>query len=215
MMRVIFTLVLLLGVAPLAQAASFDCRKAATLVETTICQDVELSALDDALAEQYQMLMAAQIGDSARQSLKTTQRAWLKQRNRCQDRGCLFRAYRDRLDTLCQDYPVISGDHPGCVEVPTTTPVDASTSRAFSRCRLQIDGRDYIDGPCRGSLERDGSFMISAPAFFAIVSVDAPGVAQGYWNEEPHATHAHSPLGTLRRDGACWSNASARVCAWK
>ncbi|WP_246156198.1 hypothetical protein [Thiohalocapsa marina] len=125
-------------------------------------------------------------------------------------------AYRKRLETLCTDYPVISGVHPGCVEVPAMThPLAESTSQAFSRCRLQVDGRDYIDGPCRGSLEPDGSFQIYAPAFFAVVLVEQPGQAAGYWNGEPHATHAHSPLGTLRRDGACWVNSDAMVCAWK
>lgn len=215
-MRAFITLAVVWGLSPLVQAASFDCRQAATLVETTVCQDAELSALDDALAEQYQALLDAGIGDGARQALKTSQRAWLKRRNSCQDRRCLVTAYRSRLDRLCEDYPMLSGVHPGCVEIPPSAELLAEPpSQAFSRCRLQVDGRDYIDGPCRGSLDRDGSFQINGPAFFAIVQVEEPGLALGFWNEEPHTTHAHVSLGLLRRDGACWINEQAILCAWK
>lgn len=101
-MRAFITLAFCWGLSLLVQAASFDCCQAATLVETRIFQDVELDALDDALADQYPSLLAAQIGDRARQTLKTSPRVWLKRRNRCQGHLCLVTAYRERL---CDDYP--------------------------------------------------------------------------------------------------------------
>ena len=175
---------------------SFDCTKATTLVENAICQDPELGALDGTLAEQYQALWRATSGESARQALKKSQRAWLAKRNQCKDRPCLVRVYRERLDAL---------------DVAVADP----ESKRFSRCRLEVRGQRYIDGPCTGSLESNGSFQIDTPAYFAMVQVEQPGVALGFWNGDAYASHAHSDLGRLTRDGACWTNAQASVCAWK
>ena len=50
--------------------------------------------------------------------------------------------------------------------------------------------------------------------YFAAVTVVSPGVAEGAWNEDAYANHAHSPLGTLYREGACWTNNLASVCAY-
>ena len=50
--------------------------------------------------------------------------------------------------------------------------------------------------------------------FFAQVLMDRPGQGTGWWNETPFAGHAHSPLGKLRRDDACWVNQCVSVCAW-
>jgi uncharacterized protein len=92
---------------------SFDCSKASTPVEKMICSDSLLGRLDVALTNNYKMMMAANIGDGAKQHLKTTQREWLTRRNGCADRDCLEAAYRSRIDEIC-DYPVVSGVHPMC-----------------------------------------------------------------------------------------------------
>ncbi len=84
-------------------------------------------------------------------------------------------------------------------------------------CLLMVGGATVIDGPCRFEpIDEEGSFTVTSPdgGFFVYLLVASPGVAEGYWNEERGAGHAHSPLGTLRRDEACWSNAEATVCAW-
>lgn len=107
-------LVLLLTLPTLAQAVSFDCRKAATFVEKAICDDYLLSKLDDALDDNYRTMLAANIGSGARKDLKATQRVWLVQRNRCTDKTCLVETYRQRIDEIC-DYPVSSGVHPYCI----------------------------------------------------------------------------------------------------
>ena len=98
---------------PLSHAASFNCQKAATSVEKEICSNPTLSKLDDALAENYKYMMAANIGDGARKDLKQTQREWIAKRNKCADGKCIEAAYRSRVDEVC-DYPVISGIHPSC-----------------------------------------------------------------------------------------------------
>lgn len=84
-------------------------------------------------------------------------------------------------------------------------------------CLLEVDGAIYGQGPCDfNALGGDGSFSITFPTspYFAYVLVSARGVADGSWNASPRSTHAHTSLGTLYRDGACWSNAAATVCAW-
>jgi hypothetical protein len=86
------------------------------------------------------------------------------------------------------------------------------------RCLLEVNRKAYLDGPCEVKIEKGGTFTIGVSdkhplKYFAYVLMDDDG-AHGYWNEEPGATHAHSELGILKRDGACWVNDTARVCAW-
>ncbi len=81
-----------------ANAASFDCAKATTLVEKAICGDPQLSARDDALMTAYQHALV-EASDANR--LKAEQRAWLKNvRNKCQDETCLYSAYDQRIAAL-------------------------------------------------------------------------------------------------------------------
>lgn len=89
---------------------------------------------------------------------------------------------------------------------------------APGKCLLVVDGRTYLNGPCPVSIDKDGSFSVGTgprASYFAYVNVDGSGSAKGYWNEERAATHAHSDLGDLRRNGACWTNERAIVCAWR
>lgn len=92
---------------------SFDCTKASTFSEKAICSDPSLGKLDGALSENYKYMLASDIGDGARSDLKTTQKNWLADRNKCTDNRCLASTYRKRIDEVCE-YPVISGVHPIC-----------------------------------------------------------------------------------------------------
>ena len=78
-------------------AASFDCNKASTLVETAICTDPELASLDDSLAALYKQALRE---SSSATQIKARQRAWLKTRNTCKSAGCLRDAYHQRLAEL-------------------------------------------------------------------------------------------------------------------
>jgi hypothetical protein len=86
-----------------------------------------------------------------------------------------------------------------------------------SRCRIQIADRSYLDGPCAIDLSEDGSFTVfqnrGGAGYFAMVIRDGP-TAKGYWNGSPDSAHAHDELGELRREGACWKNERAEICAW-
>ena len=80
-----------------AQAASFDCTKAATKVEKFICSDNQLSKLDEELDSSYKT--AIQKANQAN-TIRQSQKQWLKQRNNCQDIECLSSAYEERLKLL-------------------------------------------------------------------------------------------------------------------
>lgn len=103
-----FGLALLLssGIGSVAKAASFDCAKAATETEIAICNDPELGALDELMAEAYALAKAANAsphckqsrmelfaflcGDQAKELLLADQKRWLNNRNITQTSGELF-----------------------------------------------------------------------------------------------------------------------------
>ncbi len=83
-----------------AQAASFDCQKAQSKVEHLICDDPEISKLDDELSKTYQDDLS-KANDKQKQQLITEQKHWLKNtRNVCQDITCLKLAYWSRQAAL-------------------------------------------------------------------------------------------------------------------
>lgn len=80
-----------------AHAASFDCAKASTKVESIICNIPDISALDEDLAKSYK---AALLDQSKAGEIKQTQKQWLKERNACVDAGCVREMYRIRTGQL-------------------------------------------------------------------------------------------------------------------
>jgi len=97
----------------------------------------------------------------------------------------------------------------------------AAAGAFTGRCVLQVEGKTYLNGPCPIVLDKGGDFSIGVDEktpskFFAMVSLsDRPGVADGFWNGPDAEGHAHYPLGTLTRQGACWVNGNTKVCAMK
>jgi uncharacterized protein YecT (DUF1311 family) len=61
-----------------AIAASFDCKKAATWLEKTVCSNPELSKLDDQLAKAYHDALAS-LSPEGQEETKQYQRQWLKE----------------------------------------------------------------------------------------------------------------------------------------
>ena len=88
----------LYALTPPAHSASFDCSKASSPVEKTICADKQLSDLDELLLLSYKKAL---VGSANATALKAEQQAWLKkERNVCADKACLTQAYTSRLATL-------------------------------------------------------------------------------------------------------------------
>lgn len=81
-----------------AQAASFDCNKADTKIEKTICSDNELSELDGILSSIYEQALDR---STDRQQVIKKQKEWLKGiRNTCQETECLTKVYKKRINDI-------------------------------------------------------------------------------------------------------------------
>jgi uncharacterized protein YecT (DUF1311 family) len=87
-----------------APAASFDCARAATVIEHAICADAALARLDRQAAEAYQAALRNAYEPTAQAKLRQEQRDWLAKRNTPCASGapaaCLTKFYRDRLAAL-------------------------------------------------------------------------------------------------------------------
>lgn len=89
--------------------ASFDCNKASTPVEKTICESVALAAYDQSVSQTYKFVTeyyltkkntSPQIAE-----LKKSQKQWLTQRNTCAfDITCLEKSMGDRIEEM--DYEI-------------------------------------------------------------------------------------------------------------
>lgn len=88
--------------------ASFDCAKAMTLVEKTLCSSVELASYDVSISELYHYAKEYyQIADGSGEENKrlvTEQKAWIKQRDKCgANTECLFNAMAERVMTISEE----------------------------------------------------------------------------------------------------------------
>lgn len=106
--------------------------------------------------------------------------------------------------------------------------IAATTANAKeAKCLLAFEGEIYMNGPCTFDAESDGSFWITTSdgmwsASLTVGHDGDPQYAYGVWNsDEPDengryvpANRLHGILGELKRNGACWSNRDAVVCAW-
>lgn len=115
-MRAIAVLVALLMLVPVsmpAQAASFDCAKAATSFEKAICADPAISRQDEILAQAYATALGG-LSDPAAAEVKASQKSWLTYAERvCSDdaepiasgytddqKGCLGATFGARITAL-------------------------------------------------------------------------------------------------------------------
>ncbi len=78
-------------------AASFDCTKARSFAEKSICSNNKLGNLDVQMAELYKEGLGV-IGPSVR----SEQREWLKTVRACKDELCLEKKYQVRIDELSE-----------------------------------------------------------------------------------------------------------------
>ena len=79
---------------------SFDCRKASTLVEKSICLDWNLSELDFKVAELWYEKYGA--GEDIPGEARSTHAKWLLSRNQCRSNvSCIREKYQQRVKALC------------------------------------------------------------------------------------------------------------------
>lgn len=91
---------LVLAAPTAAAAASFDCRKAASQTELTVCANMDLNDRDVRMAQLYDIVRRL-VPMGTRSAVMDRQAVWLRERNRCAgDRKCLSRAYDRRIREL-------------------------------------------------------------------------------------------------------------------
>lgn len=100
---------------------SFDCKKAGTAIEKTICKSPELGQLDRLVADYYRMFLKALPPESKYQSdLRATQVTWLKRRDKVCGRAadsdkrysCVHGFYQGRIAGLARLYHQTRGGKP-------------------------------------------------------------------------------------------------------
>jgi hypothetical protein len=99
----------------------------------------------------------------------------------------------------------------------TSVAADLRPGQTYSvaKCLLVLGGAIIIDGPCNLWIHTDdGSFDMYVSHAYAMIDIEAKGRAKGWWNGGV-SSYADRSLGDLIRDGACWENEWAKVCAWK
>lgn len=154
----------LLASAGLAQAASFDCREARSLVEQAVCMDRELSSKDSLMSSLYRASLSG-----ATQSKKTqitlAQKQWLRQRNSCASANCLHSVYDARIEQL-QVTPTASWEN--------FPPSD----------KKLIDRFDALNGRCRGGSSDNPATMRACAQRDALMSqIKARNICWGYENQ--------------------------------
>lgn len=93
-----------------AQAASFDCAKAASKMEKLICSDEQLSKMDEDLLVAYSKSLQ---DSTSPEIIRKQQREWLADvRIRCNDVVCLQRAYTSRIAQLATDVSAAKNEQP-------------------------------------------------------------------------------------------------------
>jgi hypothetical protein len=81
-----------------AEGPSFDCAKAGTTVERTICGDPKLAELDVAMVSAYKVVLGKAVD---KPGVRTAQATWRDMvRNDCNSVQCLTEAYQKRIDKL-------------------------------------------------------------------------------------------------------------------
>lgn len=102
-------------------SASFDCSKASSPFEKTICSNPNLSSLDEQLASAYK---TAKDNSSSPDQLKTDQVNWIKNARACGvDVSCIQQAYKTRIAALSPQAKVAQSP-----QAPAQTPPAAKAT---------------------------------------------------------------------------------------
>ena len=116
-----------------ALAASIDCGKASTKVEKLVCADAELSKLDEELNTAYKIVLQ---DEKQADSIRQSQKHWMKERNACADPACVKRAYETRLSSLAITH-TSSGD--GVATRKNVTPTNAISNAANEEWHCELE----------------------------------------------------------------------------
>ncbi len=188
--------------ASLAQAAgpSFDCARATSDVNRTICGSPELSALDRQLSEHYRALLAQPGADAA--GLAREEAQWLRDvRNPCPDAACIRQAYTERDAALVARTRRLAGAAAAApADGPDTSPSPAAAAETVP---FVVDAGLFADARALRAHACAAGEDLPKSAGFAPVPGASPVVSRdGVVLERRHAGADFAFLLDTRR-GAC------------
>lgn len=147
-----------------AEAASFDCAKAQSKVEHIICDNPEISKLDEEMAGMYIAILKASSTSSV---LKKTQRDWLGYRQTClgeeykgKEGACLSYLYQHHNRILRGGLPTIPDNENGAIQLCAHIAELVETGEA-----LKLELNDWVNNPPRGKkykLDIDGDGIVDS-----------------------------------------------------
>ncbi|WP_051543447.1 SH3 domain-containing protein [Thiothrix lacustris] len=150
-------------------AASFNCAKAKTWSEKTVCNTKQLSHLDELLAASFQKALD---GTRDKAALKAEEGEWLTtERNACTDVDCLKEAYTSRL-------AVLNNKIANAEEAPATES-DTSTGwyKAIAQPNLTVRNSADVTGKKLGNVPYGGKVKVLARTD----KTDSIGGRDGTW----------------------------------
>lgn len=153
MFKHLLIFILCWAVIPVLHAASFDCGKASTNIEKTICNDRTLSEFDYAMAYHYRTVLALTSGKE-RQDTIERQRKWLKHRNgECGEVGsgnaCLSKLYSARIKELEGQFNALGG----LARLMPAEPVDQEDMRNLVEKYIELKMHYARDEQLCGAIE--------------------------------------------------------------
>ncbi|MEO1159706.1 MAG: lysozyme inhibitor LprI family protein [Pseudomonadota bacterium] len=158
----VFTIVSAAGT--VQAAPSFDCSKAATKVENMICDHQKIAQLDSDLADAYKTALRDSPWASANRRIRTEQKQWIAQRNRCETPRCLRQIYHRRISVL---YGEVAGS--GSDSAPAQADPDAMKTNCRDRAAHVFHTRQSnIDTKYEGQ-RTDGSHAVNGTVYLRSV----------------------------------------------
>jgi uncharacterized protein len=182
-----------------AQAASFDCKKAASPIEHRICNDPNLDSYDSQLEAAYLGALDRSIHQA---QVTAQQRAWMKERDACADTKCLETAYKRQIETLSK-----ISDEPAICSNSTTPGVNACAAE-YSR-RNEKELARYLARARQRITQDMGDQFVSAAGKETLAEFDKGQAAWVvYRKAECTAVYDQWSGGTIRgaMEEGCWAS---------
>ena len=123
-------LLLSVGIGSVGDAASFDCNEATTETEIAICNDPELSALDELISQSWERVDP--------NTFLNEQRSFLKERDACEESICLLQLMGARVGQLLA---ISEGFQQRIAETPFRF---VPPKTVFVRCRRNYQNTDTL-----------------------------------------------------------------------
>ena len=97
--------------------------------------------------------------------------------------------------------------------------VIGAPATAAPTCLIEVDSQRYLDGLCTVTEDGAGSWLIvrdrlSGQAATVKVNPILSGRGDAAWTGPSGDGRLSEALGPVRREGSCWVNTRARICAW-